>query len=68
MQPRCPATKTRSRRSCGERPPLPQIVILPRSATTTCTRGVPACIRRVAGSATPTGSAGHAGAVQPTLN
>ena len=28
----------------------------------TSTRGVPACIRRVAGCATPTGSAGHAGA------
>src|SRR6266567_2360255 len=28
----------------------------------TCTRGVPARLRRVAGCATPTGSAGHAGA------
>src|SRR5215469_6010412 len=28
----------------------------------TSTRGVPACIRRVAGCATPTGSAGHPGA------
>jgi transposase InsO family protein len=39
-----------------------QIVIESWRRHYTSTRGVRACVRRVAGCATPTGSAGHAGA------